>query len=90
MAHQFVLDRFRGAGLVVVPGVVEVVAYVREISETIEQILLRLQPGLTERQAAERLEELRTRVAGGHADFADLAREYSQDACYIHVIVISC
>ena len=45
MAHQFVLDRFRGAGLVVVPGVVEVVAYVREISETIEQILLRLQPG---------------------------------------------
>lgn len=42
-------------------------------------ILLRLQPGLTERQAAERLQELRTRVAGGHADFADLAREYSQD-----------
>jgi len=42
-------------------------------------ILLRLQPGLTERQAAERLEELRNRVASGRADFADLAREYSQD-----------
>ncbi|WP_313311449.1 peptidylprolyl isomerase [Pulveribacter sp.] len=42
-------------------------------------ILLRLQPGLTERQAAERLEELRDRVASGRADFAELAREYSQD-----------
>ncbi len=42
-------------------------------------ILLRLQPGVSERQAAERLEELRTRVVDGKADFAQLAREYSQD-----------
>ena len=42
-------------------------------------ILLRIQPGTTERQAAERLEELRSRVVGGQADFAQLAREHSQD-----------
>jgi len=42
-------------------------------------ILLRVGAGLSERQAAERLEELRQRVLRGQADFATLAREYSQD-----------
>lgn len=42
-------------------------------------ILLRVGAGLSERQAAERLEELRQRVQRGQADFAALAREYSQD-----------
>ncbi|SDM12752.1 periplasmic chaperone for outer membrane proteins SurA [Oryzisolibacter propanilivorax] len=42
-------------------------------------ILLRVQPGTTEAQAAERLEELRQRVVQGGADFAQLAREFSQD-----------
>ena len=42
-------------------------------------ILLRVGAGLSERQAAERLEELRQRVLRGQADFAALAREYSQD-----------
>lgn len=41
-------------------------------------ILLRTNAGLTERQAAERLEDLRDRIVRG-ADFAALAREYSQD-----------
>lgn len=42
-------------------------------------ILLRVAAGLSERQAAERLEDLRQRVLRGQADFATLAREYSQD-----------
>lgn len=42
-------------------------------------ILLRVGAGLSERQAAERLEDLRQRVLRGQADFATLAREYSQD-----------
>ncbi|WP_313077531.1 peptidylprolyl isomerase [Melaminivora sp.] len=42
-------------------------------------ILLRVQPGTTEQQVAERLEELRSRVLAGRADFAELAREVSQD-----------
>ncbi|MBS0294600.1 MAG: peptidylprolyl isomerase [Proteobacteria bacterium] len=42
-------------------------------------ILLRVGSGLSERQAAERLEDLRQRVIRGQADFATLAREYSQD-----------
>lgn len=42
-------------------------------------ILLRTNANLSERQAAERLEDLRDRVARGGADFAALAREYSQD-----------
>ena len=42
-------------------------------------ILLRVGSGLSERQAAERLEDLRQRVLRGQADFATLAREYSQD-----------
>lgn len=42
-------------------------------------ILLRVGSGLSERQAAERLEDLRQRVLRGQADFAALAREYSQD-----------
>ncbi|MBS0392878.1 MAG: peptidylprolyl isomerase [Proteobacteria bacterium] len=42
-------------------------------------ILLRVGAGLSERQVAERLEDLRQRVLRGQADFATLAREYSQD-----------
>jgi len=42
-------------------------------------ILLRTHEGFSERQAAEQLEELRNRVVRGQADFASLAREYSQD-----------
>ena len=42
-------------------------------------ILLRAQAGTSERQAAERLAELRARLTQGNADFAQLAREYSQD-----------
>ena len=42
-------------------------------------ILLRVGAGLSERQAAARLEEMRERVLRGQADFATLAREYSQD-----------
>ncbi|HQQ69436.1 MAG TPA: peptidylprolyl isomerase [Alicycliphilus sp.] len=42
-------------------------------------ILLRVGSGMSERQAAERLEDLRQRVLRGQADFAALAREYSQD-----------
>ncbi|PWW46820.1 peptidylprolyl isomerase [Melaminivora alkalimesophila] len=42
-------------------------------------ILLRVPPGTTERQVAERLEELRERVVRGQADFGELAREVSQD-----------
>jgi len=42
-------------------------------------ILLRTSPQLSETAAAARLAELRRRVLTGTADFADLAREYSQD-----------
>ncbi|GAD21180.1 peptidylprolyl isomerase [Acidovorax sp. MR-S7] len=42
-------------------------------------ILLRTNAGLTEREAAARLEDLRDRVVRGQAEFAALAREYSQD-----------
>ncbi|MCI4441244.1 MAG: peptidylprolyl isomerase [Tibeticola sp.] len=42
-------------------------------------ILLRPGPKLSEAQARERLAELRARVLRGQADFAALAREYSQD-----------
>lgn len=42
-------------------------------------ILLRVDSGTTERQAAAKLEELRDRIVRGQADFASLAREYSQD-----------
>jgi len=42
-------------------------------------ILLRTHEGFSERQAAAQLEELRSRVVRGQADFASLAREYSQD-----------
>ena len=41
-------------------------------------ILLRTSPQLGEREAAERLMELRKRLEGG-ADFEDLARQYSED-----------
>ncbi len=42
-------------------------------------ILLRTHANLTEAQAASRLDELRDRITRGQADFASLAREYSQD-----------
>ncbi|CAM3445513.1 peptidylprolyl isomerase [Paracidovorax anthurii] len=42
-------------------------------------ILLRAGPQLSESAAAERLAEYRRRVVSGQADFATLAREYSQD-----------
>lgn len=42
-------------------------------------ILLRPGPKLTEAQAVERLEDYRRRVTDHQADFADLARRYSED-----------
>lgn len=42
-------------------------------------ILLRLSPQLTEQAARQRLADLKRRVQSGQADFAQLAREYSQD-----------
>jgi peptidyl-prolyl cis-trans isomerase SurA len=42
-------------------------------------ILLRLSPGVTQAAALERMAGLRQRVALGQADFASLAREFSQD-----------
>jgi peptidyl-prolyl cis-trans isomerase SurA len=43
-------------------------------------ILLRPGPQLTEAAARERLADFRRRIAAGQADFAQLAREHSQDA----------
>jgi len=43
-------------------------------------ILLRPSPQLSETAAVQRLAELKRRVQGGYADFAQLAREFSQDA----------
>ncbi|MCC2674700.1 MAG: survival protein surA precursor (chaperone surA)-like protein [Ramlibacter sp.] len=43
-------------------------------------ILLRPGPNLTEAQARQRLADYKRRVQGGQADFAQLARENSQDA----------
>ncbi|RCX07558.1 peptidylprolyl isomerase [Extensimonas vulgaris] len=45
----------------------------------VRHILLRTGPQLSETAAAARLAELRRRMLAGTADFADLAREYSQD-----------
>lgn len=45
----------------------------------VRHILLRTSPQLTEAAAAERLAEYRRRILSGQADFATLAREYSQD-----------
>jgi len=42
-------------------------------------ILLRTGPQLSEAAAAERLADYRRRIESGNADFASLAREYSQD-----------
>lgn len=42
-------------------------------------ILLRISPQLTEAQARERLGGFRARILAGQAEFAALAREYSQD-----------
>jgi peptidyl-prolyl cis-trans isomerase SurA len=43
-------------------------------------ILLRPGPTLTETQAVQRLAEYKRRIAAGQADFARLARDFSQDA----------
>jgi peptidyl-prolyl cis-trans isomerase SurA len=43
-------------------------------------ILLRPGPNLTETQAVQRLADFKRRVQAGQADFAQLAREFSQDA----------
>jgi len=43
-------------------------------------ILLRAGPQLSEAAAVARLAEFKTRIAAGQADFAALAREFSQDA----------
>jgi peptidyl-prolyl cis-trans isomerase SurA len=43
-------------------------------------ILLRPSPQMTEAQARARLAEFKQRIAAGRADFAQLAREHSQDA----------
>lgn len=43
-------------------------------------ILLRTSPQFSEAAAAERLADYRSRVLAGQADFAELARQYSQDA----------
>ncbi len=42
-------------------------------------ILLRLSPKLTEAAAVEKLADMKKRIVSGQADFAQLAREYSQD-----------
>ncbi|HVZ46961.1 MAG TPA: peptidylprolyl isomerase [Ramlibacter sp.] len=46
----------------------------------VRHILLRPGPQLTEAQALERLAEFKRRVQAGNADFAQLARDFSQDA----------
>jgi peptidyl-prolyl cis-trans isomerase SurA len=43
-------------------------------------ILLRPGPNLTEGQAVQRLADFKRRIVAGQADFAQLAREFSQDA----------
>lgn len=51
------------------------------VSETrARHILLRLGPQLTEAAAVNRLADFKRRIAAGQADFAALAREFSQDA----------
>lgn len=46
----------------------------------VRHILLRLGPTQSERTAIDRLADFKRRVESGQASFADLAREYSQDA----------
>jgi peptidyl-prolyl cis-trans isomerase SurA len=60
----------RQAGL---PGATVVQTHARHI-------LLRPGPQMTEAQARDRLAEFKRRIQAGHADFAQLAREQSQDA----------
>jgi len=45
----------------------------------VRHILLRTSPSVSERQAAEQLEELRQRITRGQATFQSLARDFSQD-----------
>lgn len=49
------------------------------IQSRARHILLRLSPELTQAAALERMAGLRQRIASGQADFASLAREFSQD-----------
>jgi peptidyl-prolyl cis-trans isomerase SurA len=63
-----VLERRKGAGL----GTV--------VQSRARHILLRPGPQLTEAQARARLAEFKQRIAAGRGDFAQLAREHSQDA----------
>ncbi|WP_332814822.1 peptidylprolyl isomerase [Ramlibacter sp.] len=64
-----VLER-RKAGL---PGATVTQSHARHI-------LLRTGPQLTEAQAREKLADFKRRIQSGQADFAQLAREFSQDA----------
>lgn len=64
-----VYERRRGG----LPGATVVQSHARHI-------LLRPGPNLTEAQAIQRLADFKRRVQTGQADFAQLAREYSQDA----------
>ncbi len=63
-----VLERRKGGGI----GTV--------VQSHARHILLRPGPQLTEAQARARLAEFRQRIVAGRADFAQLAREHSQDA----------
>jgi peptidyl-prolyl cis-trans isomerase SurA len=64
-----VYERRRGG----LPGATVVQSHARHI-------LLRPAPNLTETQAVQRLADFKRRVLAGQADFAQLAREFSQDA----------
>src|SRR5207253_396904 len=46
----------------------------------VRHILLRPGPNLTETQALQRLTDFKRRIQTGQGDFAQLAREFSQDA----------
>ncbi|WP_353235827.1 peptidylprolyl isomerase [Diaphorobacter ruginosibacter] len=49
------------------------------VQSHVRHILLRIGAQLSEEQAAQRLEDYRSRIASGQATFEALAREYSQD-----------
>jgi peptidyl-prolyl cis-trans isomerase SurA len=55
-------------------------AAVEGVQQTrVRHILLRAREGLTENEARARLQQMRERIGGG-ADFAELARQFSEDA----------
>ena len=68
-----VLDRRQGG----MPGATVTQNHARHI-------LLRPGPQLTEAQAGEKLADFKRRIQSGQADFAQLAREFSQDASAQH------